>query len=281
MLQGTAVPDELYFLYDAPTISGSPSLFDQLDAELNAHPGIEVIIVDTLKFVLDPNGKEYSYMGDYETMKILRDYCKNRKISIIVIHHTRKRLGENSVFDEVLGTRGITGAVDNIWHMGKPDKYNRNKEEQLKDSVMEKQAILSLQGRDIEENELWLTLDGNTLAWKFQGTQAEHKTELYRTDPITELVKEMVQTAPNNTWSVLLKDIISELGKRGVTETRTPQQISFFLGSSTNLFREDGIAYRTTKINGNGGKRHVFCYASPTLQNQNAADEDTVDEQGN
>lgn len=121
---------------------------------------IEVLIIDTLGSALKNNKRKShsAYMDDYEVLNGFQRFAIGNKISLLLLHHTRKMKAEN-VFDEISGTRGITGAADANFVLQK-NKLG---------------GMLSIQGRDIEDQILDLELDTNTLVWKFKGLNNEMK----------------------------------------------------------------------------------------------------------
>lgn len=102
---------------------------------------IDLIIVDTLAKALRlSNSTKNQYFVEYETMGKIQDFCRKNNISIILLHHTRKAVAEY-VIDSILGTTGMSGAVDTIWLL---KKKNGN-------------HILNVEGKDVESRELYLS----------------------------------------------------------------------------------------------------------------------------
>lgn len=119
----------------------------------NYWPELEVVIIDTLQaFRGKPNGEGYSV--DYDDVSKIRALCDRLKISIILIHHTRK-MEANDPVDEVCGTRGISGVVDTVLV--------------LKKERRQKEARLFVTSRDIEETEMVLQFDGDIGTWALVG----------------------------------------------------------------------------------------------------------------
>jgi hypothetical protein len=75
-------------------------------------------------------------------------------ISILVLHHTRKAPAID-IFDQISGSTGLTGSADTI--------------AVLQRSRSSSEAILSLTGRDIEEQELALRFYPKCGTWKLVG----------------------------------------------------------------------------------------------------------------
>jgi RecA-family ATPase len=72
-----------------------------------------LVIVDVLAmFKPVRGGKETLYEADYHAIKGLQALASTYNIAIVVVHHTRKGLGETDPFEKVSGTLGLSGAAD-------------------------------------------------------------------------------------------------------------------------------------------------------------------------
>lgn len=119
---------------------------------------IDIIIIDTLGSSIKNAIKKTlrSYMDEYELLNTFQRFALNNKISLILLHHTRKAKAKgNNFFDEISGTRGITGSADANF-------------------ILEKNKIqskLTIQGRDLEDLEFGLEFDPTYLIWKSMGIE--------------------------------------------------------------------------------------------------------------
>jgi RecA-family ATPase len=93
-----------------------------------------------------------SYMDEYELLNMFQRFALDYKICTLLLHHTRKAKAENR-FDEISGTRGISGAADANFILQR-NKYN---------------GELFIQGRDLEDAKYELELDKEYLTWHFKG----------------------------------------------------------------------------------------------------------------
>lgn len=85
---------------------------EQLDEQMQKHPNIGLIILDTLAAVrgtLTSTGN--AYQDDYNSMNKLHRFALKYSITILVIHHVRK-LRSVDPFDDISGTNGLFGAAD-------------------------------------------------------------------------------------------------------------------------------------------------------------------------
>jgi RecA-family ATPase len=91
-------------------------------------------------------------MDEYELLNKFQRFALDYKISLIFLHHTRK-MKANNVFDEISGTRGISGSADANFVLEK-NKYT---------------GLLYIQGRDLEDQKYDLELEVKSLTWTFKG----------------------------------------------------------------------------------------------------------------
>jgi hypothetical protein len=117
------------------TIEGIDSLAKILDENSN----IKLVVIDTLGRAIVRNNKRNSnqFQDEYDFGASLQKIALQRHISILLVHHTTKQKYED-VFDQVLGTTGLTASPDSLMLLSKDSN---------------KEFILSITGRDIEEKE--------------------------------------------------------------------------------------------------------------------------------
>lgn len=130
--------------------------WDKIISENN----INILIIDTLGSAIEHRKQRShsAYMNEYEILNSFQRFALSHKISLILLHHTRKMKAEK-VFDEISGTRGITGAADANFVLQK-NKLS---------------GFLSIQGRDLEDQYLELEFNSQSLLWKFKGFGDEIK----------------------------------------------------------------------------------------------------------
>ena len=109
----------------------------------------KLVIIDTFAGVRPRGGRE-GYDADYAALSPLQVMAGQLGVSILVIHHLRKMLGDDP-FDMISGTTGLTGAVDAAFVLSRG-----------------KQGFtLYGRGREIEEMEKAVEFVGGT--WKLLG----------------------------------------------------------------------------------------------------------------
>ena len=127
---------------------------------LDEHPDARLVIVDTLEcFRPSRNSRANSYGEDYEAMQELRRLLEERRLTVIVVHHTRKLEAEDPM-DLISGTHGITGAADGLLLIqrkrGDPN------------------GTLLITGRDIaDDGEYAVRFDYAACIWRMEGKASE------------------------------------------------------------------------------------------------------------
>jgi RecA-family ATPase len=88
----------------------------ELDRYKKACPSIELVIIDTLS-IFSPSEDSNAYAENYRLVTAIHRWAVRNGVSAILIHHTRKGSSKNegeSWADEMMGSQGISGAVDTL-----------------------------------------------------------------------------------------------------------------------------------------------------------------------
>lgn len=147
------VPERLTLLTAWPTLDDG--CIREIELWIDSVERPRLIVVDVFARVKGGKGaKETDYDADYRQAAMLQTVASKHNLSIVVIHHTRKMAADDP-FDEVSGTRGLTGAADSVLV--------------LKRDGGTQQPILYGRGRDLEEIETALQFDKDTGTWSILG----------------------------------------------------------------------------------------------------------------
>ena len=120
---------------------------------LEEHKYARLVIIDTLqKFRKILTGKVNMYSEDYEVMSEIKKLADEFNTPFLVIHHLKKAMQEDWL-SEISGSQGIAGAADTIFA--------------LKRARTENKGILHRTGRDVEEKDFDMRLNG--YAWILEG----------------------------------------------------------------------------------------------------------------
>ena len=152
---------------------------EQIQGFLSEHPDTGLIIIDTLKRVRESDRSDYSYGSDYDTVVKLKTLADNYRITMILVHHTRKQAAEDK-FDMISGTNGLLGAADGAFILSKKNRVDLT-------------AVLDITSRDQPDQRLILRRDTQRLIWNLENVE----TELWEApkEPLLEKVAEKLSEA--------------------------------------------------------------------------------------
>jgi len=231
----------------------SNGLIEQLEQVLNSIPDCKLIIIDTLQYIRGVRGKtDGVYDYDYNTMKQLKRFADAHELSILVIHHTRKDINPNDPFANISGTNGITGACDTMLVLAKEERSSNK-------------AKLSITGRDVDQQELMLTM--SDCKWICEGNAEDirkRNEELsFRADPFFNTINDLL-LANGGKWDGTCQEILDhaeELGFTIISSKKSKPAVA--LGMSINnydskLYKYAGIKHQVIDKNGTAGKRHMY-----------------------
>lgn len=253
MLNGELVPEGLFIDINCNKLDNG--LVVQLTNSLKKNPNIKLIIIDTMQLVRGTIGKnETLYGNDYKDLSILKKFADKNHITILLIHHFRKMLDNGDVFNRFSGSTGIIGVADVMFALYKEQRND-------------KQSILAMSGRDIEEDELIISFDSTTCRWYLDGSREEFdkikKKRLYDSNPTIITIRKLLSNSETNsiklTASELYEKIIEITGSRPKENqasglTKTLNRIQF------DMLEYDGIHYEPPPTNGGAsGRKMYFC----------------------
>lgn len=149
----TTVPDTFEFHTEPETALAMMREF--MDRHRGESP---LVILDTLSEVMGPKPRDLAPMlHEKRTLQPIQRLCADDPgASVLIVHHTRKDKTGDSV-DSSSGTHGLTGAVDGIFVLDRPDRQKP-------------EATLIRNSRDIEDARFGMTLKG--VVWTFDGRSA-------------------------------------------------------------------------------------------------------------
>jgi len=120
----------------------------------------------------------------------LQSLANQFRVSILVVHHTRKSEADDPL-DEVSGSTGVTGSADAVMVL----KRGRGQAD----------GTLTLAGRDIEEQELALKFRPEEGAWELLGNAVEYAKSQER----LEIINLLREHGPKNP-----KELAELVGKK-------------------------------------------------------------------
>lgn len=167
---------------------------------LECHKNARLVIIDTLqKFRKELSGKAGVYGEDYDAIADIKAVADKFDVAILVIHHLRKMSFQEEVtgdwINQFSGSAGLSGSADTLFVL----KRNRT----------DNNGILRRTGRDVEEKDFSMQLDG--FGWKLLGDAEDF-------------------TMP--TWKKQVLDYLKE------HDTVTPIQLAQALGIDPNTAKQ-------------------------------------------
>jgi len=244
-------------------------LLEQIQKELAEHPNTGLIVIDTLKMIRKVNSKSNDIYGhDYEEIGQIKKFAERNKIAIVIVHHTRKSKDDSDPFSNILGTGGLTGAVDSMIVV-------------MKKKRADKEAVFSVTGRDVEERELIVEWNRDTWRWIMAGDAedlAEQRQRLeYENDPLVITVKALMEASPYG-WTGTPTELLMAIYDTTGNTAQSPTTVGAKVQRWKNQLYYDGICHEEKKVRGQ--KKH--CYYKKThrpmhfafMKNDNEEDSD-------
>lgn len=139
-------PDTLHFA----TLAGSIVADWRINSKgfLTEHPGMVLVVIDTLQRVRQPGENANPYASDCRDITALKRWAEEYGIAILLIHHLRKMNAEDPL-NMISGTTGISGDTDSGFALKERKRGSG-------------EATLYCTGRDIEYRELLLRFQKDT-----------------------------------------------------------------------------------------------------------------------
>jgi len=187
-IQGDAGTGRIHFATSGPKKAESVTSF--LERHIGRHPAVRLIVIDTLGRFCGYKGTS-SYQQSYGLMSEIKSVADKHCLAIIVIHHARKLKGDDDL-DTVMGSTGITGTADTVAVLKRDRGQNH--------------GSLLIAGREVEEIELALQFEPETLSWKLLGPANENRMSQER--------QEVLEMLRRENRDVKLKQISEALGKK-------------------------------------------------------------------
>lgn len=199
-------------------------LLEQIDGWVAAHPDITLIVIDTLQKVRDNVRTDNVYASDYAALGKLKEYADDHKLSICVIHHTKKAPACDP-FDSISGSYGISGAADSSLVIQRSNH-------------MEKEAKLHVTGRDMESAIHLIEFDGTI--WNYIKAIDDESNRI----PSCILEIEAFMAALESPdWRGTASDLIEAAGIDGVTASA----LSRALKANARYLGGHGIRYASRR----------------------------------
>ena len=245
-------------------------LIEQLAAQLEAHPNIKLIVIDILNRIRASTrsfGKN-AYEIDSAEMSKLKDFTNKYNICVLIVHHNRKGRDTQAPFQNISGSQGLLGGVDEGLMLVRAPRPSR-------------EARLSVTSRDMEDVELTIYLDDKTCVWRdISDQKANDERAEYEDNPVVKVIKAVLDKAVDKSWLGTATDLL-ESGKRlGISVDLTAQGVGYELRElGARLYDYSNIVYAPIG-NGTAPKKHHFYYLNLGPYEDDGLDENDDYEDG-
>jgi hypothetical protein len=246
LFENSVPPSNVHFITEADKLG--EGFLEHLQEELERNPQIGLVVIDTLQRIRKVNSKNTDIYGhDYEELAVLKKFAERNKIALLAVHHTRKTKDESDPFTNVLGTGGITGAVDTTLVI-------------MKKKRADKEATLSITGRDVEERDVIIEWGGKGVwRWRMNGDAEEMREkrvrEEYENDPLVKTVKALMKSSPYG-WQGTVTELLRAVFDITGNTAQTTQTLAAKIAKWSSGLYYDGICHEEKKIR--GSKKHVY-----------------------
>jgi len=224
--------ENIYFATESEIIGNG--LEEQLNNFIVEHPGVSLIIIDTLQKIREISGDNYSYASDYEAISTIKHIADKQNIAFLIVHHTRKEGDENDPFNTISGTNGLLGAADGAFVLVKQQRINGR-------------ATFHATGRDIEDIKLELEFNRENYTW----TMLSHDDENLVTsdNPLFAAIDELL-TKQRKKWQGTSTQLLQELSMLNSNLNIKPNTLSRTLHSNADLLlTKFNVHYSVKRIN--------------------------------
>lgn len=179
-------------------ISINEGLIKKMESEFLLHPTTKLFIIDTLQDAKGAGGSGNAYENDQLRLAPLQSFAMKYKVVVFCIHHLKKSKKDmDDDIQRLSGSMAISGAADLIM--------------QLKKERGKTSAELSVEGRDIEYQNLLIDFDSNKFEWTNEG--------LYNQAKYSKEKKEILDFLENHKSDLFSpKEIANGLGKKTTRE---------------------------------------------------------------
>ena len=205
----------------------SSGLIEQANNHLADYPGTKLIIIDTLERIRDTEYDKNIYACDYRDMTALRGITDKHKLTLLLIHHTRK-LSDSDPLNTLSGSMGLVGSVDGVFVLEKDNRTGHD-------------AKLTIANRDTEGFCFKLRFDPDNCKWALLGSGDDPPEE--KKDENNVWLYRAVNTFLDDRWSGTATELSDALCKIDPhSDLITPRTITKMLKDSMGLFEKKGIA---------------------------------------
>ncbi len=222
-------PDNLRFGFSCGKLG--KELEGQIESVLKEHPETGALFIDTLQMVRDNvSSRVNAYAQDYRDLSALKKIADQHNMCIFVVHHNRKERDNQNIFNDASGATGLTGVADTCMVLRKEDRFGD-------------QAVLSITGRDVEEQKLKLCMNKNVWEVTEELDAADLRKE--RVPPFLFRVVDLLMEQKQYTGTV--SELLLRIGEEAVQPNAASKYITKYY---SEVFRPLGIRFQFRRTSG-------------------------------
>ena len=198
-------------------------LFEQIHDFMVTYSGTRLIVIDTLEHIRNGAYDKNIYACDYRDMKKLREITDRYKLTLLLVHHTRKMYDPDPI-NTISGSTGLVGAVDGVFVLEK-EKSTSNS------------AKLTIANRDTESYCFVLNFERENCRWILVNKDGDADSE--------EVICILIDDFLNDSWKGTATELSAELKKLDSSLDLSPLTITKQIKNNIELFKSRyGITVR-------------------------------------
>jgi len=185
----------------------SDGLLEQIHGFLEEHPDTRLIIIDTLEHIRNGEFDKNMYACDYRDMNKLREITGKYKLSLVLVHHTRKMYDPDPL-NTISGSTGLVGAVDGVFVLEKSKRTSNN-------------GKLTIANRDTENFCFTLSFNPDTCRWSIIDKDGDSDNE----ESICVIIDDFLQDIWRGTATELCSELSAHISENGLTPLSVTKQL--------------------------------------------------------
>lgn len=190
-------------------------LLEQIHHFVAKHPSTSLIIIDTLEHIRNGNFDKNMYACDYRDMNRLREITSKYKLSLVLVHHTRKMYDPDPL-NTISGSTGLVGAVDGVFVLEKSKRTSN-------------EGKLTIANRDTETFCFTLGFNPDTCRWSITSKDGDADNE----EPVCIMIDDFLQ----DIWRGTATELCSELSKLSAENNLTPLSVTKLLKQNSEQLK--------------------------------------------
>lgn len=203
----------------------SSGLIEQAHNHLASFPDTKLIVIDTLERIRDTEFDKNIYACDYRDMTLLREITNKHKLTLLLIHHTRK-MSDSDPLNTLSGSMGLVGSVDGVFVLEKDTRTGQD-------------AKLTIANRDTEGFCFKLRFEPEDCKWAFVGNDGGVPEE--KTEERDELLLLIIDEFLKDEWSGTATELCEGLKTVDPDTKFMYRTITKKLKSNISYFKENNI----------------------------------------